>query len=244
MWAELSGQPPLNLSRFKKGTPGEKSKYASPHPVGCYLAHWNLLRMLQHRPQQSHSEFYMVFEDDTSCFPDVAETTRKVTRKLPPDWDILFLSGKPFTWYEDHARYFNESWTEEQVQAEVCRGRFGLGSSPLSPEGNRNLLVESDDYWRTLYMFNTHAYVVNPRSLDRLLELLKPTKHIPIDVHLADAMESLTIRAYMTTMQLCRTNIPILSNPIPWSGYLGFRREDASIAYRWRDDLPFTNCTY
>jgi hypothetical protein len=48
-WAQLSGNwPPINASLF---SPKEKGKYQSPHAVGCYMAHWHLIRHLGHRDQ-------------------------------------------------------------------------------------------------------------------------------------------------------------------------------------------------
>jgi GR25 family glycosyltransferase involved in LPS biosynthesis len=244
-WGKLIGQPPLNASHFIRGLQEDKDKYASPHAVGCYLSHWYLLRMLHYRAEQMHPELYMIFEDDTTCIPNVVDATLKVTQKLPSDWDILFLSGKPFTWYQDPGNHFVVGWTDEQVESEICHGRFGQGSSPLSPHGTRRLSSNPEGYWKILYMLNTHSYVVNPKNLRRLYKITVPKKHIPIDVLFADAMEARKIQAYMTTQQFCSTENPSLAHPIPWSGYLGFVRNDGNTQYHWRNsNFHFFNCSF
>jgi hypothetical protein len=46
LWAKLSGQPAMNLTEFAGRN---KAEYRSPHAVGCYLAHWHLMRTFQHK---------------------------------------------------------------------------------------------------------------------------------------------------------------------------------------------------
>jgi hypothetical protein len=51
LWAQLMNRPhsPMSVEQASKLP---KEHYQSPHAVGCYLAHWNLLRTLAHRPAE------------------------------------------------------------------------------------------------------------------------------------------------------------------------------------------------
>lgn len=79
-WAHLTGKfPPINASLFG---PNDKGKYQSPDAVGCYMAHWHLMRQLGHRDQELRPDLYFVFEDDASCIPNLTNRTLEVARLL------------------------------------------------------------------------------------------------------------------------------------------------------------------
>jgi hypothetical protein len=147
LWAKLTGQEAMNATNYMRGNEEQKIAYRSPHAVGCYMAHYHLLRYLRHRPHEMQPSLYFVFEDDASCAPDLVDEILKVTQKLPPDWDLLFIGGKPFTFFSEKFTLYEDS-SNATLEREVCRGAFGKGSSPLSPEGSRRI-SQQDAYWKT-----------------------------------------------------------------------------------------------
>ena len=42
-----------------------------------------------------------IFEDDAVCISNVIQHTWNVVQKLPVDWDILYIGGKPISYYTD-----------------------------------------------------------------------------------------------------------------------------------------------
>jgi hypothetical protein len=250
LWADMSGQyPPLNAMHFTKGLQEQKDMYASPHAVGCYLAHWHLLRILNDRPAPFRPEFYFILEDDSRCFPRVIDRIARVSRQLPSDWDILYVTGKPVTTFQ--AESYNESWTDDEFRTAFCQDdRFGSGDSPTTPDGGRELSTSMAEqpYWRVYEMFNTNGYAVNPKRLDRIVQVLKLDSHTPIDVKFADAMrQGGELNAYMSTEQLCEMdeNLPSFHphpqprTPLPWRGYYRFAQPHAqgNFWYRWLHDI-------
>eukprot|EP00545_Synedropsis_sp_CCMP1620_P013688 CAMPEP_0119026612 /NCGR_PEP_ID=MMETSP1176-20130426/35771_1 /TAXON_ID=265551 /ORGANISM="Synedropsis recta cf, Strain CCMP1620" /LENGTH=338 /DNA_ID=CAMNT_0006982361 /DNA_START=258 /DNA_END=1271 /DNA_ORIENTATION=+ len=207
-WAKLaagSKEPAINATLFIRGDITHKSMYRSPHAVGCYLAHWHLLRQLNHRPPELRPDLYFIFEDDALCVPDLLNRTLESASYLPSDWDILYVGGKPFSYFDDYdhkKKKVMKKNTTQQRAADFCSGAYGMGASPLAPGGGRQL-SEEQPYWRTKYLTNTYAYVVNPQRLDHILEVLQPRSYTPIDILLADAMKAGKLNAYMTSQKLC-----------------------------------------
>jgi len=269
VWAQLlpaGKHPPLNASAF---TAKDKGLYASPHAVGCYLAHWNLLRTLGHRPVQLRPEAYLVFEDDTSCAPNLASHVLKTIRQLPEDWDMLYVGGKPIAYFRNAvdvsavlSKATNPSdgtarSSTSTLRRDICRGDFGMAHGPLAPDGSRVLLEDQQPYWQTKYMANTDAYVLNPNRIHHLLEHLNPHKHTPIDMFLGDLIARNEIQAFMTTRLWCiqpregKTSA-VLDAPLPWQGYFGFLFQPVvdvhpalnGKSYAWQTDLRLENCTY
>ena len=121
-------------------------------------------------------------------------------------------------------RVFEDSARNTLVH-EICRGAFGMGESPLAPDGSRRLSEDDQLYWKTLYTLNTNAYVVNPRSLSRILSVLEPSRlpgvAQPIDVQLAESMINGKLKAYMPTREFCTHNIQLPKHGAPsWLGYI------------------------
>ncbi len=168
--------------------------------------------------KSSRPDMLFVFEDDSHCVSNLTQRTWEVVQKLPKDWDLLYIGGKPFA-YHTHDLTFprailnsfrnNGNGTiparpsEGELKEGVCKGRYGKSSTgPFAPtcnddmsqctsEPNLNLPLSLEQpFWRTKYILNTNAYVVNPRRIERVLRLLAaPTDHYrPIDVRLAEDM--------------------------------------------------------
>jgi GR25 family glycosyltransferase involved in LPS biosynthesis len=213
VWADLRGQAPKTISHYDRTK--DKSLYDSPHAVGCYLSHWNLWRTLFLWQEDPLPEFYFIFEDDTVCAADMYRVASDTVRKLPPDWDMLYIGGKSFTFFrQGPLRTFNDS-TALTLRRDICQGAFGVGEGPLAPDGSRNL-SESQPYWKADYITNTDAYVINPRRLEHLVHLLKPEVDAPIDIRLGDMMVAKKISAYMTTRKLCEQGVGQFDAPVSW----------------------------
>ena len=260
VWAQLSGlYPPLNASAFSAK---DKGAYASPHAVGCYLAHWNVLRSLAHRPAQLRPEAYFVFEDDTSCAPNLVKHVLDTIRQLPENWDMLFVGGKPFSYFKSTvdmsnvSKYYINGSSPSTLRRDVCRGDFGRAEGPLAPDGSRVLSEDDQPYWQTKYTTNTDAYVINPRRVRLLLENhLHPHRHAPVDIVLADLMAQNQIQAFMTTRMWCRQQSKqsekLMEVPGSWNGYFGFMYEPLvqvhpallGKTYVWQNVMRLENCT-
>ena len=226
MWAKLTKQyPAINATLFDRKKQQDKDAFHSPHAVGCYLAHWHLIRTLSYRPRELRPDVFFVFEDDASCVPDLVTQALEAVKQLPSDWDILYLGGKPFSDFNLTGQPFLNS-SKTSLIKDLCRGVFGKGSSPLAPDGSREL-SQDQPYWRTTHMLNTHAYVVNPQRVNRLLSILEPRQHIPIDILLAEAMGH-NLNAFMTTQALCAGDIAPqkLDAPLPWEGFFRFPKQN------------------
>ncbi len=182
--------------------------------------------------------------------PNVINKTIEAVRHLPPDWDIFYIGGKVFTDFAPNVsaeHYYKDSNTDT-LERDICRGLFGKGVSPLAPDGSRRL-SEDQPYWRTLGTSNTHAYVLNPRRIDKILDALHPRKDIPIDIAMGDAMYRGDLYGYMPTQDWCgHAGTADLkgkrTGPKPWEGYLVFpapkNQEHRHPALRHlRDDPSF-----
>mmetsp|Transcript_1225 Transcript_1225/g.2678 ORF Transcript_1225/g.2678 Transcript_1225/m.2678 type:complete len:613 (-) Transcript_1225:91-1929(-) len=112
------------------------------------------------------------------------------------------------------------------------------GATFTSSRNNRRRdLSINDPYWRVDYHTNTEAYVVNPRSLPKILKVLsevqksRPPKgqliSVPIDMILATAMANRQLNVFMTTRALCvqpkmgHTREDLRSSPagVGWKGF-------------------------
>jgi hypothetical protein len=111
LWAQLTNHGHAGMS-VEQARELDKSSYESPHAVGCYLSHWNLLRMLAHRPQQelllesrnnqqNQQHAYLILEDDATCAPGLDKEIERTIQQLPSDWDLLFVGGKPFSYFDN-----------------------------------------------------------------------------------------------------------------------------------------------
>lgn len=220
-WGRLIGEPPIKAAKYNQSNPKDKSRQNSPHAVGCYLAHWHLLRSLQGRDITNRPELFFVFEDDASCIPGLIDRVTETVRKLPSDWDMFYIGGKPFTRFSDELKFNFSDSTELTLRRDICRGAFGKGDSPLAPDASRQLSVDQP-YWQVKYITNTHAYVINPRRVNRILEVIKPRKTVPIDILLAMAMQNGNLTVYMSTELWCEGNPNKLNEPAAWRGYFKF----------------------
>ena len=208
-WLDISGQSSkYNPREYMTKFPG-KVGYESLHAVGCYLSHYNLWKKLE---QEKRTEPLFIFEDDATCAHHMIEDTLKIIPHLPHDWDLFYIGGKAFTYFDHIARTKGNKPRKIKLEnttfeALACEGKFGIGNSPLAPDGSRNI-SEADLYWQTTYLANTEAYVVNPKRLRNILNIVDPLKATqerprPIDIVLADAMKMKSLNVYLTPREYC-----------------------------------------
>jgi GR25 family glycosyltransferase involved in LPS biosynthesis len=275
LWAQLTNRKhsPMTVEVASKL---HKDHYNSPHAVGCYMAHWNLLRTLAHRPiellrQQQHNKTkhaYLILEDDAACAPGLNKEIECTIEQLPSDWDILFVGGKPFSYFDpknnnDNKTYptkhgeqlirdclqqeMSQNWTattiiHQLIRKAVCQGDFGKARGPLAPDGSRSLSQDTQPYWRSNYLTNTHSYVVNPHRVAHVAHLLKPSLDVPVDIRLGDLMASSQLNAYMTTRSWCEqmSHEPLLE-PQSWKGFFAF---DGKYIWQTQIHLDDENCAF
>ena len=234
-----------------------KDPSKGPHAIGCYLSHWHVLRMIAQRKPGLRPDIVFIFEEDAACIPQLMQRTMKIVTSLPEDWDLLFIGGKPFTYFKNvtnvtfdttelqNLKSLSAKAKSQRVRKLACSGLFGNGESPLAPDGSRRLTLEQE-FWQTKYTTNTEAYVVNTKRIDHILNLI--SKNIrsrrAIDLVYADAMTTGQIKAYMPTLTFCtQGRARRIDKPFPWMGYFGLRPANytGSFHYHW-DELYFPEC--
>lgn len=230
--------PPINATSKDDG-------YSSPHHVGCFMSHYNILRMAQAGWDvvQSLPQALFVLEDDAVCANSVMEEITKTLSLLPSDWDILFVGGKPFSYHDMDPITRNlrnrgtlTNFSDEEFEQLLCEGKFGRTSTgPFDPDGGRNLSLDLP-YWRIKYSTNTQSYLVNPKRIDRILHLLQhpPREQEPIDIMLAEAGRSGVLNLFMTTREYClqesMNDDTQIDRPRSWEGFYNVHGLND---YRW-----------
>ena len=241
-----------NFKRFNVSTFKSKSQggYDNPHHVGCFFSHWNLLRLslegwisLGKRP-----DALFVFEDDATCVKDTVQRTLDLIPKLPLDWDYLYIGGKPFSYFEEPINRTKEDYQAQQnlsFRQLACSGALGIPKSgPFAPDGSRNLPSSPDSYWKTKYLTNTHALVINPQSADRIMKFLEePTlRGTPVDIILAGNYAKGSLNAYMPSQEFCvQGHHPNQEHPRPWEGYHHHKFRGPKGEYKW-EEMHFADC--
>jgi GR25 family glycosyltransferase involved in LPS biosynthesis len=309
-WSKITGLWTVNATDFE-GVDGQKRKeaYASPHAVGCYLSHWRLLEKAQkswkkqsgqpaaatttqqtQTQRRNRPDMMFVFEDDAHCVSNLIERTWSVVQRLPKDWDILYIGGKPMSFYTN-GKTLAELSTQTASETEnntprpsdqkllegMCKGDFGKSYTGPYPAGTSKedsietilmggatTTLANDDtadppYWQVKYVLNTHAYVINPKRIRRVLRVLSEPKYDykPVDVMLAYDLfrefmnpvgyenigsSSSPLTAYLTPNLYCdqEANRRIINRNqpphwegyhwLPWQTFTGFPN---SRAYVW-----------
>ena len=198
------------------------------------MSHYKLIRHLDGVGEPSHSAgAYIVFEDDARCIRDWQNEVLKTLTALPDDWDILFFGGRPISYFHEFSGTKSGASNPSSLRHDICSGMFGKARGPLAPDGTRNI-SNCDPYWRASYLVHTHAYAINPRRIDRVLEVLEGKQgHESIDARFAKAMDSGMLAAYMTPENICEQS-DLMSyytpnwdgvTPQPWLGHFGFPPE-------------------
>jgi GR25 family glycosyltransferase involved in LPS biosynthesis len=223
------------------------------HLLRLAVAGWNAL------PEQPRPEALLILEDDATCATSSSSSTmdeiQRILPTLPVDWDLLYIGGKPFSYHtldplspdllmqKKNGRLLNiqKDWTRENFRQWACRGALGRSATgPFAPDGSRNLSITTSVgtqqlqqlYWQTRYITNTHAYLVNPRRILRVLDVLEnPSRdyQVPIDIALAEAGQRGQLKLLMSTMEFCvQDNIDsdgttkkkkqTRRKPTPWQG--------------------------
>ena len=236
-FSTITGLKKQSVSEFKNMTTNEiKGKYNSPHSVGCYLSHWRLLEKVQKQwkkkksfediktkePAGGKPDMLFVFEDDAHCVTNLVDRTWQVVQKLPKDWDILYIGGKPFSRHSGNKTLSDlvQLDTEEiprpsdaELAQRTCNAEFGSSVTGPFPPGTSEFdsfensiganLAEDPPYWQTKYILNTNSYVINPKRIQRVLRVLSEPMHQykPIDVTLAEDMD----RAFWSPQQAIGT---------------------------------------
>ncbi|KAG7340843.1 glycosyltransferase family 25 LPS biosynthesis protein [Nitzschia inconspicua] len=232
-WYALTMTKRLNASLFKKGF---KSGYENPHVVGCYMSHWNLLKLTlsYYQTLQQRPDALVILEDDVACSNNLHEYLEATIPKLPHDWDLFMIGGKPFSYLSSkplNTTIVANKTNPDLFQQLACQGVFGTSlTGPFAPQSrSRYIDPTRDAYWKIEYMTDTHAYVVNPLRLEYLVDFLgsihqQITYMRPIDITYADAMRSGHIQAYMPTQEYCRQHSSqhqelFKAHPTSWKGY-------------------------
>lgn len=227
-YAEITNLKPINLTD-SEGLDAKlrKEKYDSPHAVGCYLSHlrtleiawrswgnrkqsvnpspWNIehdktIEETHVQQRRKKPDMLFVFEDDSHCVSNVVDRTWSVVQQLPKDWDILYIGGKPMSYYTKGmplADFLKIQKTQDkksrpkndELLKEMCKGSFGNSTTgPMPPENFPS--GSQPPYWRIKNILNTNSYVINPKRIRRVLRVLsKPMQQYkPVDVVLADDM--------------------------------------------------------
>jgi len=248
-FSQLTGFPAINASLDYS-----RDAYDSPHHVGCFMSHWNILRLAKDgwKSIGLTPTALVIFEEDAYCASSLFEKIIETLPSLPYDWDMLFVGGKPFTYYvsstsisdELKARKSVQNFTNTEFREVACNGGFGNASTgPFAPDGGRNLSVDQP-FWQTKYSTNLHAYLVNPQRIDRILDILEhpPRGQEPIDIIFAEAARSNILKCLLLTEDHCiQQDIrddrkPAL--PQKWEGYYNFH---GLQDYHW-NDLLFDEC--
>jgi|SaaInl74LU_5_DNA_1037368.scaffolds.fasta_scaffold03568_3 GR25 family glycosyltransferase involved in LPS biosynthesis len=225
-WRELAGGDQLSIEDYD---PSVKFQFG-PHAAGCYLSHFNLLKMLQRSDPTPGA--YVVFEDDARCVRGWRAQVDKALALLPQDWDIYYIGGRPISYFN---KFEKDAKHGISLRQDICTGVFGEADGPLAPDESRNI-SRTDPYWRAMYHVHTHAYVVNPRNIGNILAVLEGKEgHEPIDQRLSKAMASGRLNAFMSTENICEQEdlmddyVPSWDGvtPQPWLGHFGF--PDAAV---------------
>jgi GR25 family glycosyltransferase involved in LPS biosynthesis len=225
-WFALTKTKLLKTKDFQKGF---KDGYEHPHSVGCFLSHWRLLQLTlasyqtlllpMLMPQMTHvatrPDALILLEDDAVCVDNLYQYLQDVIPKLPRDWDLFMIGGKPFSYLSKRFSISKRRIIANRSHPELfhelaCQGYFGNSSTgPFAPNGSRRINPQHDAYWKIEYMTNTHAYVVNPHRLEKVVHLLN-TAHdnnltgiVPVDIVYAEAMRAGKLNAYMPTQEYC-----------------------------------------
>jgi hypothetical protein len=303
LWQELWGGSEIRLDDFQLDSNAEINNVTvtkkdpkdpnGPHAIGCSLSHWTLVRQLQYNQRQHiHSgndrpvDYYIVFEDDAVCSSDLHSKISNVVRRLPSDWDMLYLGGKPFslvqnvtytytyphphthrhggdvhdpaTQNKEMRRTINEFFKHDDEtnnnnkvknQTDFCSRVYRTATGPLAPDGSRHLRPDQP-YWKINYMTNIEAYVVNSRSLDKVLNVLDPygghDRHgdynFPGDIRLANAMNSGDLNVFMSPQKLCfqeGTSDAEEMQRVGYVGWDGYLWETDTFTFVWR---PILDC--
>lgn len=259
---ELKDEPVIQLADYL--TEEKQKDPLGPHAVGCFLSHWNLWRILNHRHAFTHPSFaYLIFEDDASCSPDSHDKLIQVIQDLRrdrKDWDLIYLGGKPFTHFrselnpDTNNNDTNAIPSEEELRERSCIGTYGEGDSPMAPDGTRNHLHKIQTYYQINYITNTHAYAINPTSLPKLLQELDPKRRkrhgwdndIAVDLRIAYAVLKGQLTAFMPPKMYCdgpndpsynHTQNGIKTSPSKWTGFYVFTEESSvSLRYQYLDE--------
>jgi GR25 family glycosyltransferase involved in LPS biosynthesis len=193
-------------------------------------------------------------EDDAHCATNTRKEVRRILPLLPSDWDLFFIGGKPISYHTKDPlassiitkRDIQQEFTRLEFREWACKGGFGRSATgPFAADGSRNLSLDQD-YWQTKYITNTHAYIVNPDRIERVLRVLEhPTRdyQVPVDIAFAEAAQSGDLKVFMSTMDHCvqsqldRT-LTSRKRPTIWQG-LYFHTD---LKGRRVDDVFFSEC--
>ncbi len=250
-YASLTGFPPLNASAHHLGG------YSTPHHTGCFMSHWNLLRLAKAGWEAllSTPRALVVLEEDATCANSILPAVHKLLPLLPVDWDMLYVGGKPFSYYTldplrtdlKQKKNIQKDFTRQEFRTIACQGGFGrTATGPFAPDGGRGLSI-TQPYWQTHYITNTHAYIVNPQRIHRLLHVLEHSLRdyqVPVDIAFAEAAQNGILKIFMSTMEFCvqqaigQQNKRQRTQPSAWQG-LYYHRD---LAGRRVDEMLFSEC--
>lgn len=132
--------------------------------VGCFLSH----RSIFERIKAEGWKRTLILEDDALFVPGFAQLFTDLYAMVPEDWDMLYLGRWNFKYYWD------DDWRKGEL--------IGL-IEEIHPR-----------VWKAEQCWYTHAYVIDQRCIDFLLENTQVLRK-SIDGQLADLHEHLKVYA-------------------------------------------------
>jgi hypothetical protein len=172
-WLKMSGQPTMRTTMLPYIWNSLKIEITRgyTYPIGTYFA------------RTTYRDVIFVFQDDVACVPHLKEKILNVVQHLPEDWDMLYIGGKPFTYFKhstDGRAYESDL---PRFRSLACRGGGGLVSDQL--------------HWRLTEVETRLS--TNPIGKPRTISIIEPSldEQKPIDVVLDDALGRDELNAYM-----------------------------------------------
>ncbi|OEU08085.1 hypothetical protein FRACYDRAFT_250306 [Fragilariopsis cylindrus CCMP1102] len=202
---------------YEQGLENSTNSYLSPHVIGCYESHRQLLTFISKTWNWNNED-----DDDSVCVDDTKQyILNELIPTLPTTWDIIYIGGKPFS-YLDNNKKNNDDETENEDNSyvgsifktkeerdhflrkkELCDYSSG-GDRRFGDRGGGVLCPIFRQYaCEGKFGTNTHAYVINPKHIQKVIQILNDMVRIsnpidnfrPIDITLADNMNSNSVNS-------------------------------------------------
>lgn len=180
---------PSDFKRFQAIQGDNRDAKIGKNELGCFLSHLEVIKT------SSLNHPTLILEDDVKFCKNFNITLKNILKRLPkksPEWDILFLAQITFI------RQVFKTATLLQIKKEIPKGIFRIFDA------------------KSHYAASTSAYVINPRSKDKILNALKLNEEKgyprPIDMCLKGAIDDERLNCkfifpYLTGLEDIETTI-------------------------------------
>lgn len=190
--------------------------------IGCMLSQMEVMK-----EAKELGVGVMVLEDDLTVGSDATERLdyiEKYVNEKEPDFDIFFLGGTV---------HCNRSWWHSTPHY----GELTTCNCTLNRDGE---LTDDPRIIRTYGMFSTHAYIVNVKSIEKILKLLNSFIHlsIGIDHALINFQPQLRCFAFMPGIVKQYNAVSDIGQGVTY--FENFSKLNGSIensAYWWQDKM-------